>query len=304
MISNIDRKHAIIVRPEVSLTIRYVFASMLVLFGFGRTFAENKLAEPLKNEKPLWEVGVGAFTGWLPDYPAAGQNTVRALAVPYLVYRGDFLRVGGEENRGAISGRLLRNERYEFDVSLSASFPVDSGSNDARRGMPDLDFLFGIGPQFILKLINEPGRRKLDFSLQARAIYSTDFSSIDNRGYVFNPKFKYSQENVTDMNLKVFVGGGPIFATEKLMDYFYEVTPEFVIPGRPAYNADSGYLGSNLTVGLSKRLNDRFRVLLGTRVGIHNGAANSDSPLFKDKTNLAVFAAVAWSFWKSERPAR
>lgn len=277
---------------------------MLAILAFGQVSAESEVVKTSNEEKPLWEVGVGAFSGWLPDYPAAGHNTVRALAVPYLVYRGDILRVGGEDNRGAISGRLLRSDRYEFDISLSAAFPVDSGNNDARRNMPDLDYLFGIGPQFIFKLIDEPGKRKLNLNLQARAIYSTDFSSIDNRGYVFNPKIKYSREHVTDMNLKIFTSGGPIFATEKLMDYFYEVAPEFVIPGRSAYDADSGYLGSNLTFGISKRFGKQFRLLLGTRIGFHHGATNSDSPLFRDKTNLAIFTAFAWSFWQSERPAR
>jgi len=181
---------------------------------------------------------------------------------------------------------------------------VDSGSNDARRDMPDLDFLFGIGPQMIFKLINEPGHRKLNFSLQARAVYSTDFSSLDDRGYVFNPKLHYSHHHVTGLDLNVSTSVGPIFATEKLMDYFYEVDPEFVTPSRPAYDADSGYLGTNITLGVSKRFNSRFRLVAGTRLGIHSGATNDDSPLFKDKLNLGVFTAFAWSFAQSERPAR
>ena len=156
----------------------------------------------------------------------------------------------------------------------------------------------------IFKLINEPGRSKLNVNLQARAVYSTDFSSIDRRGYVFNPKLSYTRQHVTDLDLKVFSSVGPVFATERLMDYFYEVAPRFVTPERPAYDADPGYLGSNITLGVSKRFNNRFRAVLGTRLGIYNGATNSDSPLFEDKLNLGVFAAFAWSFAQSERSAR
>lgn len=290
-----------------------IHRSLLLVFivtGAGKVFAESEEADQVNEEadqinhvRPLWEVGAGGFAGWIPDYPAAGQNTVRALAVPYVVYRGDILRVGGEENRGAVSGRFLNTDKYEFDITLSAAFPVDSGSNNARRDMPDLDFLFGIGPQFIFKLVNEPDER-LNFNLQARAVYSTDFSSVDGQGYVFNPKLSYTRENITGMNLKVSTSVGPIFATEKLMDYFYTVDPEFVTPTRPAYDADAGYLGTNLTFGVSKRFNSRLRLIAGTRLGIHNGATNDDSPLFRDKLNVGVFTAFAWSFAQSSEPAR
>jgi len=283
---------------------RFIVVLLLIFFRYDGAYAESKEVKSPNDGKPLWEVGVGAFTGWLPDYPAAGQNTVRVIAAPYVIYRGDFLRVGGEENRGAVSGRFFKSDRFEFDLTLSAAFPVDSGSNNARRDMPDLDFLFGIGPQLRFKLINEPGHSNLNFNVQVRAVYSTDFSSIDSRGYVFNPKLNYARQHVSDLDLNIFTSVGPIFATEKLMDYFYEVAPEFVTPTRPAYDADAGYLGSNITLGVSKRFNNRFRLVLGTRLGIYTGATNDDSPLFKDELNVGVFTAFAWSFSQSDQLAR
>jgi len=291
-------------KPETVTIHRFIVVLVFIFFAFEQAFADGKEEKTPYDGKPLWEFGVGAFSGWLPDYPAAGQNTVRTIAVPVPIYRGEIWRVGGEENRGAVSGRFINKDRYEFDVSLSGAFPVDSGSNNARRDMPDLDFLFGIGPQLIFKLINEPGHRKLNLNLQARAVYSTDFSSIDSRGYVFNPKLNYTRKHVTDLDLKVFTSVGPIFATEKLMDYFYQVDPEFVTPTRPAYDADAGYLGSNMTLGVSKRFNNRFRLMLGTRLGIHTGATNDDSPLFKDELNVSVFSAFIWSIYQSEELAR
>jgi outer membrane protein len=275
----------------------------VILFGCNEAIAEGK-EENRSDVKPLWEAGVGAFAGSLPDYPAAGQNTVQAIALPYLVYRGDFWRVGGEENRGAISGRFLKSDRFEFDITASAAFPVDSEDNDARRGMPDLDYLFGIGPQLIFRLIKEPDKRELDFHLQARAVYSTDLSSIDSRGYVFNPKLSYSHEHLTGLDLRLSSSVGPVFASEALMDYFYEVQPAFVTPDRHVYDADTGYLGSNITLSVTKRFKDGLRVLVGTRLGIYSGATNRDSPLFEDEFNQSVFAAFAWSFFQSERPAR
>ena len=283
---------------------RVVFALAVVVVAYQGASCADEETQPSNGTKPLWEVGIGAFAGRLPDYPAAGQSTYRALAVPYVVYRGDFWRVGGEENRGAVSGRFVKNEKFEFDVTLSAAFPVDSADNNARRDMPDLDFLFGIGPQLIFKLINEPGRRKLDLNLQARAVYATDFSSLSHQGYVFNPKLSYTREHVSTLDLNVFTSAGPLFATEELMDYFYAVKPEFATPQRPAFDADAGYLGSEITLGISKRFNNRFRAVLGSRLGIYSGATNRDSPLFKDELNLGAFAAFVWVFAQSERPAR
>jgi outer membrane scaffolding protein for murein synthesis (MipA/OmpV family) len=291
-------------RSTITTANRCFVAIIIWLVLFDPACGEESKEKTGYDTQPLWEVGIGGFAGSLPDYPAAEENTFRALAVPVPIYRGKILRVGDEESRGAVSGRFINKKHFEFDVTLSAAFSVDSGSNDARRDMPDLDYLFGIGPQLIFKIINEPNRRKLNLNLQARAVYSTDFSSLDSRGYVFNPKLKYTHENVTDLNLTVSGSAGPIFATEKLMDYFYQVDPEFVTPRRPAYDADAGYLGSNFTLSVSKRFDRSLRLVLGTRLGVHTGATNDDSPLFKEDLNVSVFTAFFWSFFQSEKPAR
>ena len=301
---NVRRERYSYRNPGTSTNHRLIGILVFILCVFEQSFADSKKEKTADDAKPLWELGVGAFSGWLPDYPAAGQNTVRTIAVPVPIYRGDILRVGGEENRGAVSGRFINKDRYEFDVSLSGVFPVDSGSNNARRDMPDLDFLFGVGPQLIFKLINEPGRRKLNINLQARAIYSTDFSSLDHRGFVFNPKLNYALEHVGALDLRLSTSIGPLFGTERLMDYFYEVKPKYATSSRLAYEADTGYLGTNITLGVSKRFDKSLRLIVGTRLGVHSGATNDDSPLFKDEVNVSVFTAFAWTFFQSEERAR
>ncbi len=293
----------VIGKPAMNLRQCFTGILALLVFTCGQAVAEGKDKEASGSGKPLWEIGIGGFAGYIPHYPAAGQNSMRYFAAPIPIYRGKILRVG-EENRGAVSGRFINKKRYEFDITLSAAFPVDSGNNNAREGMPDLDYLFGIGPQLIFKLIDEPGDRKLNLNLQARAVYSTDFSSVNSQGYVFNPKLRYSRENLTDLDLKFFASTGPVFATEDLMDYFYGVQPEFVTPKRPAFDADAGYLGSNLTFAVSKRFNKRFRLWAGTRLGVHHGATNDDSPLFKDNINGSVFMAFFWSIFQSEKTER
>ncbi len=286
-------------------SVRRVICMLLVMVtGALPVCADTHTRTEPATVKPLWEAGIGGFAGSLPDYPAAGENTFRALALPFLIYRGDILRVGGEDNRGAISGRFIDTDKFEFDVTLSAAFPVDSDDNDARRDMPDLDFLFGVGPQMIFKLINQPGQRKLDLNLQVRAVYSTDFSSLDHRGFVFNPKLSYSLKHVSALDLDISSSIGPLFGTERLMDYFYKVKPRYANSSRRAYDADAGYLGTNITLSASKRLDRSVRLIVGSRLGVHSGATNDDSPLFEDEFNVSVFAAFAWTFLQSDEPAR
>jgi hypothetical protein len=57
--------------------------------------------------------------------------------------------------------------------------------------------------------------------------------SVRSQGFVLNPCVTYRDRE--------FIGGtslslslGPIFATERLMDYFYEVHPQFALPGGSA----------------------------------------------------------------------
>lgn len=274
----------------------------LLLLTYPFTSLAGDLSDDIENSnitRPLWEIGIGAGGGWIPDYPAAGQNHFKGLGFPFAVYRGDFLRVG--DRRGPLRGRFLNTKRYEFDISLQAAFPVDSEDNDARRGMPDLDWIVGFGPQLKLKLFTNPGKNRLNLDIPVRAVFSTDFSSITNRGYVFSPRFTYRHENLTHQKLRLFAAVGPVFATSKLMDYFYTVQPEFATAARPVYEAKSGYLGSELTLGLSTRHAKKLRFFLGTRIGIYKAAANEDSSLFRENLTIGVFGGFIWSVWQSQR---
>ena len=267
----------------------------------GVSLAEDKINSSYKKNtaRPLWEFGFGAVGGWVPDYPAAGQNHFKGIPFPIPVYRGDIFRVG--DRKGAIRGRFLNTEEYEFDISLQAAFPVNSSDNNARRGMPDLDWLVGVGPQLSVKLFNNPGINRLNLNIPVRAIFSSDLSSIENRGYVFNPQLTYRHENLTNKKLRLFASIGPIFASGKLMDYFYTVKPKFATSTRPAFRADGGYLGSELTVGLSTKPDEKLRFFLGSRIGLYEGATNENSPLFRGDLTVGVVTGFIWSIWQSQR---
>ena len=83
------------------------------------------------------------------------------------------------------------------------------------------------------------------------------------------------------------------------MNYFYEVEPRFATPTRPAFEADAGYLGTELTTTIQRHLNERLELRAGVKVWLNHGATNDDSPLFREDVNYGVFAALIWSFWHS-----
>ena len=257
-------------------------------------------AEP--GAKPLFELGLVSGGGYLPDYPAAGESRVQGLVLPYVVYRGEILRVGDE---GFVRGRIVRTPRLELDISLSGSFPVESDDNDARRGMPDLDSLGEIGPRLQITLARAARDAKIDLEFPLRAVFSTDFTSaIDYRGIVFAPELAYQHENFLGGGVELKLSAGPSFASEKLMAYFYEVPPGFATADRPAFSARAGYLGTRLQLLLTKQFSDRLQSFFGLRGNFHHGSANRGSPLFRDTATFSVGFGLILSFYQSQRRGR
>ena len=255
-------------------------------------------ADDPPREKPLWELGVAAGGGWLPDYPAAGQNHLNAIGLPYVVYRGDFLR---SDEKGLLRGRFVTSEDFELDISLVGSFSADSDDNDARRGMPDLDYLVELGPRIQWTVARAAKLAKLDFELPLRAVFSTDLKGVDHQGFLAQPELAYQHGDFLDSGLAVKLGLSASFADAELQDYFYGVEPQFATAARPAYEADAGYLGSRLQLVVTKRLGPALRLFAAGRAEFHQGAANEDSPLFREDVTYGVGVGVVWSIFRSQR---
>lgn len=261
--------------------------------------APARAAEP--QAKPLFELGAVGGGGYLPDYPAAGESRFQWLALPYVAYRGEFLRAG---DRGLVRGRIVRRRNVELDISLSGSFAVDSEDNDARRGMPDLDWLGEIGPRLQITLARAARDAKIDFELPLRGAFSTDFTSdLDYRGLVLAPELAYQNDNFLGSGVELKLGLSATFATEELMDYFYEVPGRFATAGRPAFAAEAGYLGATLQLAITKQLTPRVRSFFALRGDFHHGASNADSPLFRDDVTFAVGLGLVVSLYQSKRRA-
>jgi MipA family protein len=259
--------------------------------------AETPATPPATELRPLLELGIAGGGGYTPDYPAAEQSRLRGIVSPFLIYRGELLR---SDERGARL-RAWLGRGIEFSLSASGAFPASSRDNRAREGMPDLDWIGEVGPTLRFTLWRDPDApRRLVAETPVRAVFSTDLSSISFRGWVFNPDITWEQRNLFIPGSRLRIGLGVVFASERFMDYFYEVAPEFVRPGRPAYNARGGYLGTRLQFSYRIPITDRLSVIAGGRVENFTGAANDDSPLFRREMNYSVAAGFSWTLYRSE----
>jgi outer membrane scaffolding protein for murein synthesis (MipA/OmpV family) len=260
--------------------------------------------EAADESQPLWEFGVGGGFVEVPNYPASSERNFVALAAPYLIYRGDVFRVGGGGGARAV---VVEDRNLEIDISLGGAFSADSDENTAREGMPELDFLFEIGPQLVYRVkdfdFEGGGNGRLNLRMQARAVFSTDFDRIDDRGYVFEPELAYQQRGRLFENTGLNASLSLVFATEELHDYFYQVDEPFVTSQRGLYDASGGYLGAQLGVSFSFPIRENMRGFLGGSFRFHQGAANEDSPLFEDDITYSIGAGFVWRLYKSETNA-
>lgn len=245
---------------------------------------------PAVAEEPLWELGAGLGAAYFPDYRGADEGRSYVLPVPYLVYRGERLRV----DRRGVRGELLERRNLSLGVSANLGPPAESERNAARAGMPDLDSTVEVGPSLNLRLFeNAPRDRVLELRLPLRAVVATDLSRADHVGWVFLPHLAYDMRDFgPGGGWSAGLSLGPIFASNEYHDYYYAVRPEFETAARPAYDARGGYSGLSAGLTVSKRYRSYW---VGAFVRYDNlrGAVFDDSPLVR--ANHAVIAGFAVS---------
>jgi len=272
----------------------------LALFLWTTTFTNAVPAE----EQPLWEAGIGATGLTMPDYRGSNQQRFYAFPLPYLVYRGDFLKVDKE----GIYGMLFQSERVRLSISAGGGVPVKSSNNTARTGMPDLNPTLQIGPSLDVCLIeNCNSDIVVRFRLPVRGVIAiaTDLSQFQGIGFVINPQLNIDINNVWlgrgwDVGFVV----GPLFATEEYHDYYYGVAEEFAVPGfRSAYRTRGGYSGSQLLVSVSKRF-EHFWFGAFASYDELSGAVFDNSPLMRTRQSFMAGIGLAWIFAESNTKVR
>lgn len=241
-------------------------------------------------ELPLWELGVGLGGLSFPVYRGADQRRDFLLPVPYFVYRGEILKA----DRRGVRGELIDSERFELNISASASLPVGSGAIEARRGMPDLKATIGLGPSVDFHLWESgDGRKKLSFQLPLRAAFTLE-SQPEFAGWQFAPRFNLDLEHPAGFDgWRMGLLTGPIYGSGHEHGYYYTVEPRFATPDRPAYDAAGGYAGTQFLMSLSKRF-PGYWVGGFVRYDTLKGAVFEDSPLVRRDSYLAAGFGISW----------
>ena len=248
-------------------------------------------------QRPLWEVGAGAAALGFPDYRGSNERQFWLLPFPYLIYRGEFLQADERRMRGL----FFKTDQVELDASINGSVPVDSGKNDARRGMPNLDGTLEIGPGLNVKLMETGDRRtRVELRLPVRVVFASDFSHTRHVGWVFQPQVNADiRDPLGNAGWKLGLLAGPVFSDQRYNRYFYAVEPDFATAARPAYNASGGYGGIQMIAALSKRYREFWIGAFVKWDSVH-GAVFANSPLVKDKQGVAAGLSIAWIFGESK----
>ncbi len=251
-------------------------------------------------EKPLWEVGFGVGAIAFNDYRGADTSHVYPLPVPYIIYRGKFLK----SDYDGVRGQFLSNRFVDVKLSLNATTPVNSRDSDARAGMPDLQPTFELGPEVDLHLWRSAGNR-VRFDLQVpvrRAITLT--TRPDGIGWFAAPALDLDFFAVGGhRGWNAGVQAGPLFADRAYDRYYYEIAPDYATAGRPAYRARGGYGGTEVLFSTSRKF-PRFWVFAFARYDTLSGASFVDSPLVRSRGYWLGGVGFAWMIGHSDRYVR
>ena len=273
-----------------------IIISVVLIFFMETNFAyANTLSNGNNIAKPRWELGAVIADINTPVYPASSDQHNKLLAVPYFIYRGDIISIG---DKSIVSAKAVEEDFFKIDISLNAAFNAKSSDSSVRVGMPELDYLFELGPKFSF-LVDKDTSSETWLDLQFRSVFSTDFSSIKHRGYIFEPKIYWQADNFLIENSKTTISISSTFATKKNHEYFYSVDTDYVTEERSLYSANSGYLGSEVTIGQNVKIDQEWNIFLGLTLNSWQGSKSEDSPLFEEKFNYSFILGVKWDFYRS-----
>jgi outer membrane protein len=246
---------------------------------------------------PLWEFGLGVGALALNDYRGADTAHIYPIPIPYVVYRGKFLRA----DRDGVRGVFFNRDAVEINISVNGTTPVESHNTRAREGMPDLKPTVEIGPSIDWHIWRSDERRmRLDLRMPLRMAMTIEDSSR-SIGWFFGPRLTLDFLDMgahSGWNLGMLAG--PLFASQRYDQYFYTVAPAYARPDRPAYQAPGGFAGTELLMSLSKRF-PRYWVGAFVRYDTLSGASFADSPLIRSNSYWAAGIGIAWMIGKSSR---
>lgn len=262
------------------------------------TFAETESLSPslTKKQIPLFEYGffIGGLT--MADYPASNEVRFRSVPLPVIRYHGDLFRA---DDQDGTRFRLINTYHLDFDLSFGGSFPTDTGNNQARFGMPELDWTGEVGPRLLYYFYRDKSNAQVRFGLPIRTTFSTDFVRIQSVGYVVAPTFQIDKYNFLTESLSLYFNITWTYIDKNQARYFYQIDPIYSNSTRASYDAKAGPLSYDLDFALKYRW-DKKTLLLATRYTDFSGSTNNQSYLHRTSVNWSTFVGFSWILGQSE----
>ncbi len=253
-------------------------------------------AQSTPEVQPKWEIGAFAFGVSQQAYPGSDQQVRGAIALPFVLYRGEFLRA----DQDSVGLRAFKSPQFELDFSAGATLGAKSRDLDARRGMPNLGTLVEAGPRLKWHIGAAPGGAKWRLELPLRGAFELS-GGLKSRGLSFEPELQWDRKNPDGWNTTASVGA--VFGSRTLTDHFYGVAPVYATAARPAYAARGGLIASRIGLNSWTALSRDWHVFVFGRIDSVSGAANAASPLVRQRIGTTVGMGLSWTWLRSEERA-
>ncbi len=251
-------------------------------------------------DKPLFEGGFFFGHGGLADYPASDEYRYRTLPFPYVVYNGDFFR-SDDENGTRLT--FIKDQNFDLDLSFGGSFPTETDNNNARAGMPNLDWTIEFGPRLLYYFYRDSNVGNIRVGVPFRMAVSTDFQRTKEVGYIFAPTFQIDRYKFLSDNLNIYFTLTLNYLSEGEADYFYQIEPLYETPERNSYDAKSGLLGYDASFSAKYEWNQKL-FLIGAKYSDFSASANKGSYLHRTDSSWSYFVGLGLVLFESEEKAQ
>jgi outer membrane scaffolding protein for murein synthesis (MipA/OmpV family) len=244
--------------------------------------------------QPVWEAGFAGGALSMPHYMGSDQRYTLPLGLPYLVYRGEFVRV----SRRGVKGLLVSKDNFSLDLGLSFGLPVNN-NNNARDGMPDLNLTGQAGPRLNWKFSTPEHLPQISLHVPARYVLDTQGKKL---GWVTEPSLKIEKKYLgTEKKLFLRMDLGVLFSGKSFNKYYYGVADRFSKSDRPAFEAENGF--HSYFAKLSSTYKKSRYLSFGAFVQLRDLSQGvvDDSSLVRQTLDVSAGVGFVWSIWQSEK---
>jgi outer membrane protein len=240
-----------------------------------------------------YKYGLGLIGIGGNQYRGSDQTKAWIFPLPYISYKTENIEIEST----FFKGTLYKHGRFAFNVSVMAGLNVDSQSNNARRGMPTLDYTGEAGFEARYTLWkSDDESMTLNFECPIREVFSTNLKNLVPIDYFTTPYLNFIFiTKKSNFRYKTEISMGPMYAGKKVHAYYYDVAPNFALADRPAYSSKGGYSGFQ-NAWVNNIDFEHIGIINFFRWDLLNGAVFQSSPLVKEKHYLIGGLGVYWKF--------